>query len=124
MSCASSFLASRFEWTAGCSRPRVSRRYGRGKARVSPSGVDERGRFRVREAQLEPCRPAAPARRRDGAAHALRELLHDREPQAGPDRALEAVAGMQVEALEGMRELLGLQSGAGVLDREEAGLGD
>src|SRR5581483_4009465 len=59
---------------------------------------------------------ARPALDGDAAAHRLGQLLHDREPEARADRALPAVARVQVEALEGVLAILVGEPGTGVLD--------
>ena len=56
---------------------------------------------------------------RDGAAHRLGQLLHDREAEAGADGPLAAVALVQVEALERALAVVVLEPGAGVLDAQQ-----
>src|SRR5207248_8876618 len=73
------------------------------------------------QAEREARSAAGLARHVDAAAHRVRELLHDREAETGADGTLVAVARVEVEALERVRQLVGREPGAGVLDAELAG---
>lgn len=52
--------------------------------------------------------------------HPLGQVVHDLEAEARADRALAAVAVVQIEALERVGEILGSEPGSGVGDRDQA----
>ena len=54
----------------------------------------------------------------------MRQLLHDREPEARADRPLAAVPLVEVEALEGVLAVAVVEARAGVLDAQDARLRD
>src|SRR6266566_4247417 len=59
----------------------------------------------------------------DGPAHTLGQLFDDREAEAGSDRAVRAVAGVEVEALEGPGQIFLAQTWARVLDEQQPRVG-
>ncbi len=59
----------------------------------------------------------------DAAAHRLRQLLDDRQPEAGSDRPLPTVAGVEVEALERVLAILLPETRPGVLHPQPSRFG-
>src|SRR4051812_6391438 len=57
----------------------------------------------------------------DASAHRARELVDDRETEPGADGTGSRIAGVEEEALEGVRDLVGMQPRPLVFDREHAG---
>ena len=100
-----------------CTRPSIALRapdvvaVSHGRSHVAAAG-----RAPARRDAREGRQAAGDAVDLDGPAHRLRQLLHDREPEARADRPLAAVALVEVEALERVLVLLRLQPGPGVLD--------
>ena len=86
--------------------------------------VSRAATFGTRRRTVKTVQRARPALDVDVAAHRERQLLHDREPEAGADLPLPPVALVQVEALEGVLGVGLVEARARVLDAEEAGLSD
>jgi len=112
-------------WACGGSA-RLGRRGPARRPREKGSRRQRLTRRNLRHAKThsEDREPAGLALDLDAPAHRERQLLHDREPETRADLPLEPVTLVEVEALERALHVVLREARSGVLDAQDARVGD